>query len=176
MINKTRNIKSLGEKECILCTTQEECDIIMDMMHDAGLKWCTWLSYKSRRIGYSDTWICYFPKKWTRDYYKLVEWCTIYPASDFIEKKRQPKQGERVLVRDIDTEYREERIFLCEIPQSELPYACVCVGQESDYLEWNKVGYRTRCQIKQSISEVKSTYTLELTEEQYSKVQDLINW
>ena len=180
-----RNIKSLGEKECILCTTQEECDIIMDMMHDAGLKWSTGNTYKEYRPNKYLPNQCHDPRSWMHwdeETHKSL-WYKIYPASQFIEQliekeqasetKRQPKQGERVLVRDYDSHTRKEVIFLCEIPQAYSPYACAPSYDESDYLKWKKVSVDLRKQIKQLPTT--STYTLELTEEQYKKVQDLIS-
>lgn len=173
-----KQITSLWPKECILCTTQEECDAIMDMMHDAGLTWNDWDSYKEYRLsGYLPS-HCYFPFEWecwSKTHYEK-EWYTIYPASDFIEKERKPKQGEWVFVRDHDNEEREKRIFLCEVPKAcNRKYLCVYDVYESDYLEWKDVSWEWRKQIKQLPKEVKSTYTLELTEEQYKKVQDLIS-
>ena len=181
-----RNIKSLGEKECILCTTKEECDIIISMMHDAGLRWSSWSSYKHYRPNCFLPNQCYDPSNWMywdEETHKFL-WYKIYPASQFIEQliekeqaseaKRHPKQGERVLVRDCDLNQWEEVIFLCEIPQAHTPYVCAPCYDESDYLDWKKVSVELRKQIKQLPTT--STYTLELTEEQYKKVQDLINW
>lgn len=168
-----KDIKSLGEKECILCTNQQECDVIMDMMHDAGLKWYNWKSYKeSRESQYRNH--CYRPYEWSfwcKDYYES-EWYTIYPASDFI--KRQPKQGEWVLVSNHNYDDRVKRIFLCEIPFSLTPYVCVNQLDESDYLKWAKlVRHNTWDTIKQLPTT--STYTIECTEEQYKTVKDLIS-
>lgn len=171
-----KKITDLWEKECILCTTQEECDIIMDMMHDAGLRWCNLKRYKNYRPSDYLPNQCYNPAKWQhwdKEIHKLL-WYTIYPASDFIEAKRQPKQGEWVLVSNHNYDDRVKRIFLCEIPFSLTPYVTVNQLDESDYLRWSKiVRHNTRDTIKQLPTT--STYTLELTEEQYKKVQDLIS-
>lgn len=170
-----KKITDLWEKECICCTTQEECDIIMDMMHDSGLKWRTGKSYKETRISNCIPYHCYRPHEWSfwsKNYYES-EWYTICPASDFIEAKRQPKQGERVLVRDYDDEEWKEGIFLCEVPQAIYPYICVARYYESDYIEWKKISFNRWKQIKQLPTT--STYTIECTNEEYKKVQDILN-
>lgn len=171
-----KKITDLWEKECICCTTQEECDIIMDMVHDAGLKWSDWDSYIEQRE--SDYLPChyFYPFEWEysyKEYYKSI-WYTIYPASDFIEAKRKPKQGEWVLVSNHNYDDRVKRIFLCEIPFSLTPYVCVNQLDESDYLKWAKlVRHNTWDTIKQLPTT--STYTIECTTEQYEKVKDLIS-
>lgn len=171
-----KKITDLWPKECILCTTQEECDIIMDMMHDAGLRWRTGQSYKEHRPNNYLPNQCYHPYWWMHtetDFY-ISEWCIIYPASDFIEAKRQPKQGEWVLVSNHNYDDRVKRIFLCEVPQSACSYLCVLEWEESAYLAWETVTSVSWKQIKQLPNEVKSTYTIECTEEMYEKVKDLI--
>lgn len=184
-----KQITSIWPKECILCTTQEECNIIMDMMHDAGLTWDSGHAYKEyRRYDFLPE-QCHDPIIWIyndkESYEKL--WYTIYPASQFIEQsdfiekeqasetKRQPKQWERVLVSNHNYDDRVKRIFLCEIPLSLTPYVTVNQLDESDYLRWSKVvRHNTRDTIKQLPNEVKSTYTLELTEEQYNSLKNMI--
>lgn len=171
-----KKITDLWEKECICCTTQEECDIIMDMMHDAGLKWCTGKSYKEYRTNHYLPNHVYQPYYWVNGSEEIyqIDWYTIYPASDFIEAKRQPKQGEWVLVSNHNYDDRVKRIFLCEIPFSLTPYVCVNQLDESDYLKWAKlVRHNTWDTIKQLPTT--STYTIECTEEQYEKVKDILN-
>ena len=171
-----KKITDLWEKECICCTTQEECDIIMDMMHDAGLKWSYWDSYIEQRESDYLPCHCFYPFEWEysyKEYYKSI-WYTIYPASEFIEAKRQPKQGELVLVRDYDNKKWEEAIYLCEVPRAfYIKYLCVADIDISNYKEWKNVIRQARKYIKQLPTT--STYTIECTTEQYEKVKDLIS-
>lgn len=146
----------------------------MDMMHDAGLKWCSWESYKDFRLSDHLPYQCYSPfewKCWTKTYYEK-EWYTIYPASDFIENKRKPKQGEYVLVRNHNNDEWLKMIFLLEIPQSRTPFVVVNDIDEKSYFRWEEVRTPEFSYMKQYIT---STYTIECTEEQYKKVQDLIS-
>jgi len=174
-----KQITALWPKECILCTTQNECDIIIDTVIAAVSCLDLMTPYRYFKPDKELQNQCFCVYTWNRISKEKSEerWYTIYPASDFIEKERKPKQGEGVLVRDCDEDEWVERIFLCEVPQLLEPYICVfgSAHYERCYLEWKKVQMCQWKQIKQLPKEVKSTYTLELTEEQYKKVQDLIN-
>ncbi len=85
-----KKITDLKANEGILCKTEEECNKILDLMHESWLKWCDNTTYKENRImdWLDDWWITYCPY--------LFEWthsCTSnpiikkYPASDFYTDK-----------------------------------------------------------------------------------------
>lgn len=80
-------VTDLWENEWISCTTEEECNKILDLMHDAWLKWSSWKSYKEERImEFLNEWQVYFPYIWKYDRkeYCIAQWYKLYPASDFI--------------------------------------------------------------------------------------------
>lgn len=85
-------VTELWRIEVILCTTEDECNKILDLMHESWLKWCSWETYKkTRHMGYVKKWQCYEPFDWTyayKEYYESL-WYTIYPASDFIQESKE---------------------------------------------------------------------------------------
>ena len=83
---KTLKVTDLWEKEAILCTTEKECNKILDLMHEAWLKWWDWESYKEKRyMDYICEWQVYNPYRWTN--WKVLYYSDfkLYDASDFID-------------------------------------------------------------------------------------------
>lgn len=83
-------VTDLKVGEVILCRTEGECEAILDLMHEAWLKWHDGTSYKENRRMPSVPIQCYEPAKWIHsntNWYKVSNWYTIYPASLFINDK-----------------------------------------------------------------------------------------
>ena len=82
-------VTDLLENEAILCSTEEECNKILDLMHEAWLKWANWNSYEIyRNMDHLNEWQCYFPKDWCRcdKNFSIAQWLKIYNASEFFEE------------------------------------------------------------------------------------------
>lgn len=54
-----KKVTDLKENEVIVCRSEQEAKQIRQLMHDAGLKWCTGESYLERYLNYNE--ICYYP-------------------------------------------------------------------------------------------------------------------
>ena len=80
-------VTDLKEKEWILCTTEEECNKILDLMYDAWLIRCNNKTYKeNRNMWYLDRWQVYIPYNWKHDSkkYCMDSGYKLYCASNFI--------------------------------------------------------------------------------------------
>lgn len=83
-------VTDLKENECIHCETEEQANAICELMHEAGLKWCSGESYLSENCyeAYkSET--CYFSAEGQfcyLDYYKRNGY-TIYKAEQFLNQE-----------------------------------------------------------------------------------------
>jgi len=162
-----KKVTDLKENECILCTTQEECDAIQDLMHEAWLKWCDGRSYKERRNAIYIPNQCYYPFAWKygKKEYDKENWHTIYPASDFVFA---PKRGDIIEV-SMDNKYRGKRIFLVEIKWAKAPFICVDVSNEKIYKEWGKFD-TSNWKCARPLSERKPR-TIEATDEEWESIQ-----
>jgi len=85
-----KQVKDLGEKEVILCTTPEECEAIAELLDKEGLKWGTGHTYLEKkyweklRIGH----FCFYPKEGTFDslsYFSEFNFI-VHNAKDFFEE------------------------------------------------------------------------------------------
>lgn len=163
-----KKITDLKENECILCTTLEECNAIMDLMHEAGLKWSSGSSYKELRTTTRLPEQCYYPAAWhyCDKQYAIEKWHTIYPASDFIFS---PKRGDIIEVSSNDR-YRSKGIFLVEIKWARLPYICVDVFTKKQYKEWTE--FET-CGWKYArpLQPERKPRTIEATDEEWESIQ-----
>ena len=82
-----KNIKDLGEKEVILCTTIEDCEAISQLLYFENLTWCSgkgYLEFKFFERWYNGN-FCFYPHKGEycdSDYYKN-QYFTIHKAKEF---------------------------------------------------------------------------------------------
>lgn len=80
-------VTDLKDNEVIHCSTPEENNIILQLFHNAGLKWCTGKTYleKNEWETYEEN-TCYNPSK--GNYGNLDHWkninTIIHPTSDFL--------------------------------------------------------------------------------------------
>lgn len=161
-----KKVTELQDNECILCTTEEECNAIMDLMHEAGLKWYDWDSYKKYRCMAFLTEQCHYPAIWRHcdKQYAIHNWHTIYPVSDFLFV---PKTGDLVEVSD-DGEKREKRIYLATLDGKDYPYVCVKWASNTDYINGKEFDCWTR-EYMRPIN--RKPRTIEATDEEWEKIQ-----
>lgn len=86
--NEFKRVTDLGKNEVIHCSTEEEAKAICKLMHEAGLEWCSGLSYINKTNWlYHDESTCYYPYEGQYCNFKYFKdkGYTIHPASDFLE-------------------------------------------------------------------------------------------
>ena len=163
-----KKVTDLKKNECILCTTLEECDAILDLMHEAGLKWNTGGLYKDERdVKYLPN-KCYYPYDgaYSDKAYAKECWYKIYTASDFIFA---PKRGDVIEVSD-SNEKREKRIFLAKIKWAKSPFICVWASFEEVYKKWEKFIFSLwKC--ARPIQPERKPRTIEATDEEWESIQ-----
>ena len=108
-----KNVKDLKEKEVILCSTQEECKAIAELLDKEGFMWFDGGSYIEFK-----PWVsiyigefCFSP--YTKKYCNLGYWvengCTIHEAKDFLPTKETTDPTKQVL-QEIIKEWHESKI------------------------------------------------------------------
>lgn len=84
-----RKVTELGSNEVIHCPTEEQAIAICKLMHEAGLEWCTNVSYiENNKWNKGREEMCYCPKKGEYSCYNFYKsgGYTIYPATDFLSQ------------------------------------------------------------------------------------------
>ena len=80
------------------------------------------------------------------NYYGVVDMCFSYwinqpsNSEEIFLPNNSPKRGDKILVWDSDIDDKEERIFLTFIEDATEPVICVCLADEDEFLNGNKVG------------------------------------
>ena len=96
-------VTDLKENEVIHCETEEQANAICKLMHEAGLKWCSGISYlKYNNFHIYEERTCYSAKTGgyaCLDYYKRNDY-TIHKAEQFLNTKTMTRT--RVLFEEVE--------------------------------------------------------------------------
>lgn len=138
-MKKNKFIIGLKSNEVIYAPTKEIAEKLCKKFKELGLNWADGDDYlEDNKYDTYDNRTCYRPYiggYGSVDYYHKNKY-TIYSIDDLLDFYHpQLDRGEKVLVKNEESEKWKERIFVSEIKGSEFPYVCVIPDSEYKFIE-----------------------------------------